>query len=48
MLSAEESKRACSLGMVVSPADTVPEDTQGSKDTQGGEQVKRLSVMPCA
>jgi hypothetical protein len=37
MLSAEEFKRACTLGLVVSPADTVPDDAQGSKDTQSGK-----------
>jgi hypothetical protein len=37
MLSAAEFKRACSLGWVLSPADTTPNDAQGGKDTQGGK-----------
>ena len=37
MLSAEEFKRACTLGLVLSPADTTPDDAQGGKDTQDGK-----------
>jgi len=31
MISAEEFKKACALGLVISPYDTIPNDTQGSK-----------------
>ena len=30
-ISAEEFKKACALGLVISPYDTIPDDTQGSK-----------------
>ena len=31
MNSAEEFEKACALGLVISPYDTIPNDTQGGK-----------------